>query len=63
MTPVVYDGKIKIYVNIPEAKINELIVAPLTAKGYDLPSSRWEDQIISLKVGDPVPNWDKYQVL
>lgn len=63
MTPIVYDGKISYYHNIPEAGINELLVAPLNAKGYNIPSSGWLEELITLQRGDEVPNWDKYQEL
>lgn len=61
--PVVTNGVISSFYAFPNAAIVTYLVNPLNAKGYDLPSSGWLEEITRLNVGDPVPNWNEYQEL
>lgn len=58
--PIVRDGVIYNFNNFPDDAVNVLFVNPLNAKGYNLPSSGWLEEITTLNEGDPVPNWDEY---
>lgn len=58
--PIVLNGVVVDFSRYPDEAINSLIVGPLNAKGYNLPSSGWNEEIVSLKRGDAVPNWDQY---
>lgn len=49
--------------NYSEETINVFLVNPLNAKGYNLPSSGWLEEITTLTTGDDVPNWDSYEIL
>ena len=58
--PIVRDGIVVDFSGYPDAAINYLIVEPLNAKGYNLPSSGWLETLVSLQRGDAVPNWNQY---
>jgi len=62
-TPVVQNGKVVTFTTYPDAAINSLLVTPLNAKGYNLPSSGWLEELTTLTTGDDVPNWDSYELL
>lgn len=61
--PVVISGVIDSFFNLPDAAINSYLVTPLNAKGYNLPSSGWLEEVTTLNVGDSIPNWDSYELL
>lgn len=61
--PVVKNGVIDAFFSFPDAAIDTYLVTPLNAKGYNLPSSGWLEEITTLNVGDSIPNWDSYELL
>ena len=62
-TPIVQNGKVVNFMNYSEETINVFLVTPLNAKGYNLPSSGWLEELTTLTTGDDVPNWDSYEIL
>ena len=61
--PVVKNGIVVADQPYPDGAINSLLVNPLNAKGYNIPSSGWMEVLVTLQRGDPVPNWNEYQEL
>lgn len=61
--PIVQNGTVTTFTKYPDAAFVNNLVKPLNARGYNIPESGWLEEIISLDVGDPVPNWNEYQEL
>lgn len=61
--PIVKNGVIDTFFYLPDGAIDAYLVTPLNAKGYNLPSSGWLEEITTLNVGDSIPNWDSYEIL
>lgn len=61
--PIVNNGVIVAFAQIPESAFVGWFVNPLNARGFNLPTSGWLEELTTLNVGDPVTNWNEYQEL
>lgn len=61
-SPVVENGVIVYFSSFPHEYII-VIINLLNEKGFNIPSSGWEEKFITENIGDPVPNWDKYKII
>lgn len=57
------NGKIIAFTPYPDSSVVNNLVNPLNEKGYNIPTSGWLEEIITLTTGDDVPNWDSYELL
>lgn len=61
--PIVLNGTVVDFSSYPDAAINSLLVGPLNERGFNIPSSGWLEELVTLQRGDTVPNWDEYEEL
>lgn len=57
------NGKVFSFTSKTDEQIKTLLVDPLNAKGYNISSSGWLEELTTLTKGDNVPNWDEYKEL
>ena len=61
--PIVNNGVVVEFSRYPDEAINSLLVGPLNERGFNIPSSGWLEELVTLQRGDTVPNWDEYEEL